>query len=249
MTLLPRTEIMYSHWELSDVSSVGVDFAALAVPFHLGSLDASVGFSFTRVGAELEEGPSGTTHGISDNRLSLSGGLRLARYLSIGMSLSRIEVSADRGSGAGFGFDAAVLVQPLADRDVRLAAVGRNLSGDVKNEDLDQSWRFGAAGSFWKSRIMVSAEANLRRDINGHDGVSGLYYAGLEVTPLQQFSLRVGGGSESQCGAGFGVRHRGLAFDYAFSDDDEVLGSSHRFSVSVGFGPGGFGHTAGQETE
>jgi len=56
--------------------------------------------------------------------------------------------------------------------------------------------------------------------------------------------LRAGFGSESQYGVGFGVRHRGFAFDYAFSDDDEVLGNQHRFSVSLAFGPGGFGQSA-----
>jgi hypothetical protein len=99
----------------------------------------------------------------------------------------------------------------------------------------------GLAGSFWKERILLAADANLRRDINRHDGVSGLYYGGIEVRPHPIFAVRGGFGSKSQYGVGFGLRHRGIAFDYAFSDDDEVLGNQHRFSVSLAFGPGGFG--------
>lgn len=244
LTQVRRTELNYSHWLLSDVSNVGVDFAAVTVPFAVRGLDATVGISFARVGAELEEGPAATTQDISDSRFSLSGGLRVVRFLSVGVSLNRLEVDSDRGSGAGFGFDAAVLVQPFEEYDVRVAAVGKNLSGDVKNEDLNQSWRLGLAGAFWKERVLLSADANLRRDINRHDGVTGLYYGGIEITPHEVFSLRAGFGSESQYGVGFGVRHRGFAFDYAFSDDDEVLGNQHRFSVSLAFGPGGFGQSA-----
>ncbi len=244
MTLLRSTEFTYSHWALSDVSDVGVDFAAVAVPFTAGALDAAVGLSFVRVGADLEEGASATQQDISDSRFSLSGGLRLARFLSVGISLNRLEVTSDRGSGAGFGFDAAAFVQPLAEYDLRLALVGKNLSGDVKNEALDQSWRIGAAGGFWKQRILVALDTQLRRDINGSDGVTGLVYAGVEVTPIEYFALRFGGGSEHQYGLGFGVRHRGFGLDYAFSGDDEVLGDSHRVSVSFAFGAGAFGRSA-----
>ncbi len=247
LTQVRRTELNYSHWLLSDVSDVSVDFAAVSVPFAAGGLDATVGLSFARVGADLEEGPAATTQGISDSRFSLSGGLRVVRFLSVGMSLNRLEVDSDRGSGAGFGFDAALLLQPFEEYDVRVAAVGKNLSGDVKNEDLNQSWRLGLAGSLWKSRVLLSADANLRRDINRHDGVTGLYYGGIEITPHEVFSLRGGFGSESQYGLGFGVRHRGFAFDYAYSDDDEVLGSQHRVSVSLAFGSGRLGQPAKPE--
>lgn len=247
LTQVRLTELNYSHWMLSDVSNVGVDFAAIAVPFVAGGLDATVGFSFARVGADLEEGPASITNGISDSRFSLSGGLRVVRFLSVGISLNRLEVDSDLESGAGFGFDAAVLLQPFEEYDVRIAAVGKNLSGDVKNEDLEQSWRLGLAGSFWKERILLAADANLRRNINRHDGISGLYYGGIEVRPHPIFALRGGFGSKSQYGVGFGVRHRGFAFDYAFSDDDAVLGNQHRFSVSLAFGPGGFGSKAPAE--
>lgn len=247
LTQVRRTELNYSHWLLSDVSGVGVDFAALSVPFAVSGLAATVGLSFTRVGADLEEGPAATPQSISDSRFSVSGGLRVVRFLAVGMSLNRLEVDSERGSGAGFGFDAAVLLQPFAAYDVRVAAVGKNLSGDVKNEDLNQSWRLGLAGSLWKKRVLLSADANLRRDINRHDGVTGLYYGGVEVTPHPLFSMRGGFGSESQYGLGFGVRHRGFGFDYAYADDDEVLGSQHRFSVSLAFGPGGFGRAASAE--
>jgi len=209
-----------------------------------------VGLSFVRVGADLEEGAVATKQDISDSRFSLSGGLRLARFLSLGISLNRLEVTSDRGSGAGFGFDAAVFVQPLAEHDVRLALVGKNLSGDVKNEALDQAWRIGAAGGFWKQRILVALDTQLRRDINGSDGVTGLVYAGVELAPMEQFALRAGGGSEHQYGVGFGVRHRGFGFDYAFSGDDEVLGDSHRVSVSFAFGASAFGRaTAANSTD
>ena len=60
-------------------------------------------------------------------------------------------------------------------------------------------------------------------------------------------AVRGGFGSQSQYGLGFGIQHRGFAFDYAFADDDEVLGNQHRFSVSLGFGPGGIGQQAQPE--
>ena len=243
MTRMPRTEFTYSHWMLSDVDNIGVDFAAVAVPLAAGNLEAAVGFSFTRVGAQLEEGPSGATSDISDSRFALSGGLRLHRALSVGLSLNRLEVNSERESGAGFGFDAGLLVEPLEDYDLRLAVVGRNLSADVKNEDLDQSWRMGGAWTFWQRRITVAGESGLRQNINGSDGTTGLFFGGLEIAPVEQFAVRGGGGSESQWGVGFGVQHRGFAFDYAFSDDDQVLGTSHRFSVSLAFGAGPLGGT------
>ncbi len=243
MTRQSQTEFTYSHWTLSDVDNVGVDFGAVAVPFRAGGVDASVGFNFTRVGAQLEEGPSNTTSDISDSRFALVGGVRLHRTISVGLSLNRLEVNSKRDSGAGFGFDAGVLVEPLERHDLRLAVVGRNLSADVKNEDIDQSWRMGAAWTFWKQRITASAESGLRHNINGTDGITGLFFGGLEVAPVPQFALRGGGGSESQWGVGFGVNHRGFAFDYAFSDDDSVLGSAHRVSVSFAFGTRRLGAT------
>jgi long-subunit fatty acid transport protein len=241
MSRLSRPELTYSHWTLSNVDNVGVDFAAIAVPFALGALEASAGFSFTRVGAQLEEGPNGTTSDISDSRFALVGGLRLSRIVSVGLSFNRLEVNSERESGAGFGLDAAVFVEPVENHDVRFAIVGRNLSTDVKNEDLDQAWRIGGAWTFLERRVTVAAESGLRRDIDAREGVSGLFFMGIEATPREEFALRFGGGSRSQWGIGFGVNHRGFAFDYAFSDDDEVIGSSHRVTVSVAFGDGRLG--------
>lgn len=241
MTRLSRTELTYSHWTLSDVDNIGVDFAAVAVPFAAGNVHASVGFSFTRVGAQLEEGPSNATSDISDSRFGLAGAVRLHRTLSVGLSLNRLEVNSERDSGAGFGFDASLLVEPFETQDLRVGIVGRNLSADVKNEDIDQSWRFGAGYTFWESRITASAEAATRHNINGQDGVVGQFYGGLEIAPVPQFAIRGGGGSETQWGIGFGVNHRGFAFDYAYSDDDDVLGASHRVSVALAFGAGRLG--------
>ncbi len=241
LTRLMRTELNYSHWRLSDVDNIGVDFAAVAVPLLAGGVEATVAFSFTRVGAQLEEGPNRTSSDISDSRFALAGGLRLHRTLSVGLSLNRLEVNSERESGAGFGFDAALLVEPVMNRDLRLAVVGRNLSADVKNEDLEQSWRFGGAWTFWERRITVSAESGLRQNINSSKGTTGLFFGGLEIAPVEQFAVRGGGGSESQWGVGFGVKHRGFAFDYAYADDDQILGTSHRFSVGIAFGSGPLG--------
>lgn len=238
---LRRSELTYSHWNLSDVDRVGVDFAAVALPFVAGGLEASIGFSFTRVGAQLEEGPAGTTSDISDSRFGLVGAARLSRIASVGLSVNRLEVNSDRESGAGFGLDASVFLEPMHDHDVRFSIVARNLSTDVKNEDLDQAWRVGGAWTFLQRRLTVAADLGLRRDIDSNEGMSGLFYMGLEAMPREEFALRFGGGSRSQWGIGFGVNHRGLAFDYAYSDDDEVIGSSHRVTFSVALGDGRIG--------
>ncbi len=60
-----------------------------------------------------------------------------------------------------------------------------------------------AVTSSWFSVTVQAHETTgsaLRRDINGSDAVTGFVYAGVEVTPIEHFALRFGGGSEHQYG-------------------------------------------------
>ena len=50
LTRLSKSELAYTYWTLSDVSNIGVNFAALATPLEFGALNAAIGFSVVRVG-------------------------------------------------------------------------------------------------------------------------------------------------------------------------------------------------------
>ena len=82
----------------------------------------------------------------------------------------------------------------------------------------------------------LAGDVNIREDINKNEGRSTLWYGGVEVSPVPELALRGGGGSRSQWGFGFGVNQRNIYIDYALSGDDDVLGTSHRFTLSYRFG-------------
>jgi len=235
---LKSREFTYTYWRLSDVSGVGVNFAALAMPLSTGRWRSALGLSVARVGAELEEGPAATQSDMADSRYSLSLGLELTPQVSVGATLNRLQVNSDVESGSGFGFEVGVRAKPLEKHKLYLGATGRNLSADIKNEDLEEAWRMGAAWTTWKDRLTFAGDLNVREDINGNEGKAALWYGGIEVSPIPEFQLRGGGGSHQQWGIGFGVNQRNIYLDYALSGDDDVLGTSHRFTLSYRFGEG-----------
>jgi hypothetical protein len=238
LTRLSKSELAYTYWTLSDVSNIGVNFAALATPLEFGALNAAIGFSVVRVGAKLEEGTGVTarTTDISDSRFSISGALELTRYASFGVSINRLQVSAEDESGAGVGIDAGVMVAPWTDQDFRIAASAKNLSADIKNEDLDASWRIGLAWTTWEGRFAVATDLGIRRHINHTEGPSAQLFAGFEFKPVEELALRFGGGSESLLGYGIGVYYNDFSLDYSLSTDNDVLGDSHRVSAAFRFG-------------
>jgi len=232
-------EIQFMHWMFSDVEQVMVDYLSLAYPLTKGAL----GFAWVRKGATLEEGVNNTETSMSENDIYLSYGMGLTDYFSFGLSLKRSAINAEIGDGSGFGFDMGVLYQPFESHNFTLAATGKNLVADMKDEMLKPFYTFGTAYVVGFSENMheltFAADITTKEDINETEGMSIKYAAGMEYAfnyTDYSFALR-GGINSSAVTLGFGLGWDYLDFNYAMVlMNEDTIGDSHKFGIVWKFG-------------
>ncbi len=227
-------EFQFMHWMIPDVDHIIVDYLAFSYPVSAGAL----GFAWVREGATLEEGINADETSMSENQLYFSYGLELVKGLSAGASLKRFTISSDIGDGSGFGFDAGVLYQPFEAHKWTVAATGKNLLADMKDEMIKPSYNFGTSYSVAFSEnmhnITVALDLSTKEDINETEGVTVKFATGLEYAFLYSdysFALR-GGLNSNAATAGFGIGWNYLAFDYAIVlMNEDTIGDSHKFGI------------------
>lgn len=175
----------------------------------------------------------------SEDRFDLSYSLRFgslfsvganAKYLRRGVDLDGVEVV--QGTGAGYGLDLGVLLEPYA--GLRFALVGQDVfDTEIESSDGASSVVFprnvrGAVSYAFGRRGTVALDVDDRTHLGG------------EYRPFEALALRVGVEDDRQSGegatfaAGMGVKLGFLRFDYAYVDHP-VLDSTNHFGLSLAF--------------
>ncbi|MBI1803172.1 MAG: hypothetical protein HY033_07490 [Ignavibacteriae bacterium] len=235
---IDRGEATVMHWALPELNQIVVDYGALVYPVGRGA----VGVSWTRQAATLEEGLQNTQSTLSVNTFMLSYGLPLASFVSGGMSLTRTTLDSPVGNGAGLGLEFGLMLRPLETDHWTIGLTAKNIAANLKNESLTPyyiggtAYRFGTTDS--THNFLVAVDLNTRQDIEGKEGTTVKYAAGLEYrlsTGDYGFAIRGGTGSKNTS-FGFGITYHFLSVDYAFVKmKDDLFGNSHKFGVSFFF--------------
>jgi len=228
-----KREITLMHWMFSDVSELMVDYGALAQ--HLGT--GTIGLSWIRQGAELEQGPEAETSTMSINQFLVGYGFPLGNKFSMGIGVNRTVIRSSAPTNAGLAFDFGLLLQPTSKARWMLGFNAKNVGG---NDVLDPYYVLGTALTLpWKGQhITASVDGRTQDDIQGKDDLSLKYNAGLEYGAASRdygFALRSGINSRSYSfGGGLGVK--GVVIDYAYVLMRETtIGDSHKFALTYTF--------------
>lgn len=154
----------------------------------------------------------------------------------------------DDVSGTGAALDLGLLYRQTP--DLRLGLLLRNLGSLAvwqlgTNETTDRRPLAVVIGMAWRGllpglRLCADAESGEERS-QGLGGIARRVALGVEWNGFaERLALRGGGalrghgeGTRVQLATGFGVRLNELALNYAASLDEEGLGTTHRFGLSV----------------
>ncbi|MDI6785641.1 MAG: PorV/PorQ family protein [bacterium] len=166
-----------------------------------------------------------------------SYGYRFNRKVSAGCNVKLIQGKlADYSSSIAFGLDIGVVCSPWEMFNLGLSVqnIGTKIRYDKKDFGLPFAVRLGTAFRLLDDRLILVLDINKPNDneVNAH--------AGIECTLLEVFSLRAGYqvGSKDDLwnySVGFGVKLKGLYFDYAFKPAED-FSSTHKISVGYKFG-------------
>jgi hypothetical protein len=231
---LENGEITFMHWMFSDISQVTVDHAAFAQPLGSGA----IGLSWTRQGAELEQGLEREKSTMAVNTFLVSFGLPVGERVSLGVTLNRTLVTSNAPTNGEVAFDGGLLVKPLLDEPWTVGITAKNVGGE---QVLPPYYAVGTAYRFeWPNRhLLLSVDAHSQEDIRGTEDFSVKYGAGLEFGQrFDDFGLALRGGINSRTfAAGLGLGWRMLAVDYAFVImREDTIGDSHKVAITYVFG-------------
>jgi hypothetical protein len=239
LSLINRGEATFMHWNFKEISQLMVDYLSMAYPLPKGT----IGFSWIRQGAELEEGPLINKSMMTENSFLLSYGLHLTSKLSVGLSLNRLLIDSRIGNGGGFSFEFGGMLKMFENYDWTFAAVAKNIVGNMKNESLHPSYLLGTAYQFSSQNkmhnIAMALDLHTYEDIDGKEGLTLNYAGGIEyLLRLDNYTvaLRAGGGRKNYS-YGFGLGWDFLSLDYCYVQMREIeIGDSHKFGVTLKLG-------------
>jgi outer membrane protein OmpA-like peptidoglycan-associated protein len=159
---------------------------------------------------------------------------RPAPRWNAGVGAKVIQQAIDTKQGWGLGLDAGAQYTGIFDRmDLGFLAQNVGSAINVGGTSFQQpiTFRFGAAGHFFRGRLAVSMDAAVPLD---NDVIPAI---GAEWWLANTLAFRGGwrGGYASQLTAGAGFRVGGLQMDYAWQPYQE-LGSTHRLTATLAFG-------------
>jgi len=248
-----------TNWILADVDKVNVNYFSAVFP--LSGLGTIAG-GWLLQHATLEQGIGDTYRETNwnENSFSLAAGRRLWEKLSIfhrtsvGFSLNRHLISADKDNGAGTGFDLGFLTDfPYG---ISLGMVAKSIGTDMMGDKIEPEYRMGL-GYTWKHpnhRVILAADVATKKDVefDGGEPVSGFLetnqkaFAGLEYKFIQEhWSLALRGGGNkvlvSDRGnvvitGGAGAGFSGIGMEYSFqtnSKTDKSIGDTHRITIEL----------------
>ncbi|MBI5625140.1 MAG: PorV/PorQ family protein [Elusimicrobia bacterium] len=242
-----RHAAAFSHAEYLEESSLEQASYGLSGPWG----GAGIGLRYLSVGKLVETDETGAQTGTfspSDYCLSLGLGRTLgqgAMFLegfSAGMAAKYLE-SRVLDTARTWAVDLAVLSPAYLGRRLSLAAVLRNLGGDLEfesdSEELPLEGRLGAAwrhGRAW----LVTLDLAVPRDDDPFAGLGAEYSwssgKGWSLAGRAGFNSRTVGDVRGFSGADFGLGFGwgSFGFDYAFQPMGS-LGSPHHFTLTTSF--------------
>lgn len=243
LPLATGRQVAFSHNEWIVNSSVD----ALAVSTPLGPY--AVGLSLVRFGIEpfeettvLEPDGTGRTVEAGDFMLGLAGARRFTDRLTIGVQAKYVRETLDDEAYTGILFDVGALYF-TGFRDLRLAFALQHFGPDVQGlrQDFRTPLLFRVAVAddlIRRSDLRVTSSVELVHPTDNNEWVNG----GVEAVVLDVLALRAGYRLSVDEGAwSFGggvmppaVQGVALRADYAYVPFGEILGATHRFTVSLG---------------
>lgn len=159
--------------------------------------------------------------------------------LALGVSYRKLYEKIYLNTGYGYNLQAGI--------DIRIKKLGLDLAGTVDNLGpkfkLDkalykQPTTFKIGTGFSPDRLFFNGRALLALDAVKAIDAAWQTRTGLEYLWRDQAALRLGyktGHASESFSAGLGLKWRGYSFDYAFVPHQYELGTSHRFSLGLGF--------------
>ncbi|MDD3643892.1 MAG: FlgD immunoglobulin-like domain containing protein [Candidatus Krumholzibacteria bacterium] len=161
----------------------------------------------------------------------LSASKSVGRRMALGANIKIIRQQIDEFSASGAGIDVGALFHALP--SVTIGASMLNVGGPgLTLRDTEESYpldyRGGATLRFLGGRAMVTTEISSRPDYGTR------LHAGTEFQAHPMLALRMGYNDEYFSGGASFALASGIRIDYGMSD--HLLGITHRFGLSYGFG-------------
>jgi hypothetical protein len=216
--------------------------AAVAVPFEKGALGASLSYlSYGQIDGFDANGDVASDVSAYSGVATL-GGAWYGEQWAAGLNVKGVQESLADVKATGIAADlGASYIHPreFLGGTFRAAATLRNLGSGLKlleqTDPFPRQWRVGLA-----LVQTLNRKLNLSVDYGQIRNESGAYYAGAEYWVLKYLALRTGyAGTDTEgmgMRAGVGLKYKDVSFDYAFSTYGD-LGISHRYELSLRFGP------------
>lgn len=161
----------------------------------------------------------------------LSASKSIGTRLALGANLKMVRQNIDEFSASGAGVDFGVLFHALP--SVTIGASMLNVGGPgLTLRDTEESYpsdyRGGVTLRFLAGRAMLTTEISSRPDYGTR------FHAGTEFWAHPMLALRMGYNDEYFSGGASFALASGIRIDYGMSD--HLLGITHRFGLSYGFG-------------
>jgi len=234
----PEISAMHAEW----FEGMRYEYLAYAHPTNLGVFGGDAR-AFLSGPLELRTDPQKPspepegTFSAADFAVDLNYAYPFSAALAAGVNAKAIYQNLYDTSAFSCAGDAGVYWAPFKNFGAGLAA--RNLGPDVKFAEkgfpVPMSGEIGLGYKFWRNRVVVAAAAEkpFKDDF--------LYKGGLEFSPFEYFSGRVGyiagldTGGLTGLTAGLGVNIAGFNFDLAYAPYGD-LGSTYRAGFTYAFG-------------
>ena len=237
LNLVENKSFGFMHTNPFNISDVSLDYVAFVSPNALSWMKGSLGLSYLKLAAKLEEGKDKHTNPMEDNVYTLSvGGTIWENSLYYGVNAKALGINTEEINRSGMGFDFGLLWK--INKTFSLGMMMRNLSSHLGDENFTPERRFGVAGRFSNNRLIVSADYNNKKEVNSKEDYWGSHF-GAEGWLTKSLALRVGF-DRGNLTAGFGFKFgTGKGFpagilDYSYAKNEE-LNYTHRFSLTVLF--------------
>jgi hypothetical protein len=199
-----------------------------------------LGISWLNAGLDdmEERDATGTLIGKEDfgaNAIMFSYGMEMGS-LMVGGTAKILHENVMGQSESGFGIDLGGMF--MVTDNVSAGLLIRDIGSAYGDVDVPLNWRFGSAVKTMDDALMVGIDVNKVQDIDDFTIHLGAEY-GMEVHPMYWTFFRAGFNSvEDQAfTTGLGIRVPHLQFDYTYvtEQDEDILGNSHRVSVTARF--------------
>ncbi|MBU1318839.1 MAG: PorV/PorQ family protein [candidate division Zixibacteria bacterium] len=235
LSLLEYRQLIWTHVTLYEETSY--DFAAAAWPIlDFGTIGVG-GMKIGTGGIEFrdEYGPLGT-YDYSNGQYWLSYARSIYRWIHGGANIKLVDQSLAGFSSSTASIDAGLLLQPFS-----MVSFGVNvqdvIAGKMKllraEEGIPYNIKFGAAVNWMNAERSFGVIAAM--DFDKTEGQPASRHFGAELMFMKYMLVR-GGYDREDITFGAGIRYRLLGADYAYKSND-VLGASHRFGLTLFFGP------------